>query len=77
MINTENNIKHFIHVLNVYAKSKGWKLSPYAEKIVTRSVNMCNGFCPCSYERGFCPCKEHESEVELNGSCHCTLFTKE
>lgn len=77
MTDTDNNIQHFLHVLELYAKTKGWNLSKYAKNIVNRSVNFCEGKCPCAPERGFCPCSEHEKEIESNGMCHCTLFTKE
>jgi ferredoxin-thioredoxin reductase catalytic subunit len=70
------NIEHFIHLFEIYAKSKGWELSKYADKIISRSVNLCEGKCPCSPERGFCPCSEHEKEIESDGICHCTLFQK-
>lgn len=76
VINTENNIQHFLHLLNLYAKSKGWILSNYANNIVKRCIEKCDGHCPCDYERGFCPCNEHENEIETNGMCHCTLFIK-
>ena len=76
-MNTDINVEHFLHVLDLYAKSKGWKLSKYADKIVGRSINFCEGKCPCAPERGFCPCNEHEKEIESNGTCHCTLFVKE
>lgn len=68
------NVEHFLHVLGLYAKTKGWSLSKYADRIVKRCINACEGKCPCAPERGFCPCSEHEKEIESNGTCHCTLF---
>ena len=76
-MNNDINVEHFLHVLDLYAKSKGWSLSKYASNIVKRSVNFCEGKCPCATERGLCPCGEHEKEIECNGTCHCTLFEKE
>lgn len=67
--------EHFKHAVELYAKAKGYQLSPHADKIINRCM-ACNGCCPCDVSRGFCPCGEHEHEIEENGRCHCTLFMK-
>lgn len=69
--------EHFKHAVELYAKAKGYKLSPHADKIINRCLTACNGCCPCDVSRGLCPCKEHEREVAENGKCHCTLFMKD
>ncbi len=69
-----NNNSHFKHALELYADSKGWQLTPFADKIINRCLNSCNGCCPCDVSRGFCPCGEHEKEVAEKGHCHCNLF---
>ena len=68
--------EHFKHVVGLYAKSKGYELSPFADKIINRCLNVCEGKCPCDMSRGFCPCSEHEHEVAEMGHCHCNLFVK-
>lgn len=74
----DNNkiVEHFIHVLELYAKSKGWKLSQYANKIVSRCILLYNGHCPWDNSRSLCPCEQHESEIQKDGHCHCTLFER-
>lgn len=69
--------EHFKHVVELYAKAKGYQLSPFADKIINRCLNATNGCCPCDVSRGYCPCSEHVKEVEENGHCHCNLFVKE
>ena len=66
--------EHFKHVVELYAKAKGYQLSPFADKIINRCLNATNGCCPCDVSRGYCPCSEHVKEVEENGHCHCNLF---
>ena len=70
------DINHFKHVVELYAAAKGYELTPYADKIMNRCLNACNGCCPCDISRGFCPCKEHVKEIEELGHCHCNLFKK-
>lgn len=70
-------MEHFKHTLELYAKAKGYKLSPHAEKIMNRCLNACGGKCPCDVSRGFCPCGEHEHEIMEKGKCHCTLFMRD
>ena len=57
--------EHFKHVVELYAKAKGWELSPFADKIINRCLTACNGHCPCG---------EHEHEIAEMGHCHCNLF---
>lgn len=71
-----NNNAHFRHVLELYAKAKGYELTAPADKIINRCLNACQGNCPCDVSRGFCPCKEHEEEIATLGHCHCNLFKK-
>lgn len=64
------------------AKSKGFELTPFADKIIAR-VNACGGYCPCispkereehpenNYE---CPCSLMEKDVREHNYCHCRLF---
>lgn len=64
------------------AKSKGFELTPFADKIIAR-VNACGGYCPCispkereehpenNYE---CPCSLMEKDVKEKSRCHCNLF---
>ncbi len=68
--------EHFKHIAELYAKSKGWQLSQYADKIINRCLNVCEGKCPCDMNRGLCPCGLHEEEVNTQGHCHCNLFIK-
>ena len=68
--------EHFKHVLELYAQAKGYQLSPFADKIINRCLNACEGKCPCDMTRGYCPCGEHQKEVAEMGHCHCNLFTK-
>lgn len=70
------DINHFKHVVELYASAKGYELTPFADKIMNRCLNACNGCCPCDMSRGFCPCKEHVKEIEEMGHCHCNLFKK-
>jgi len=68
--------EHFKHILDLYAKSNEYELSPFADKIINRTLNVCEGKCPCDMSRGFCPCGEHKKEIEEQGHCHCNLFLK-
>lgn len=68
--------EHFRHALELYAKAKGYQLSPFADKVMNRCLTVCEGKCPCDMSRGFCPCGEHEKEIEEMGHCHCNLFLK-
>ena len=64
------------------AKSKGFELTPFADKMIAR-VNACEGYCPCrtkdeieshpenNYE---CPCSMMEKDVKEKSRCHCNLF---
>lgn len=77
MLKTRNDYEKF-------AEEKGWKLTPYADKIIAR-VNANEGFCPCVSEEErnahpendyHCPCSLCEKDVEETGHCHCHLFCK-
>ncbi len=68
--------EHFKHIAQLYAAAKGYELSPFADKIINRCLNACEGKCPCDMTRGYCPCGEHVKEVESMGHCHCNLFVK-
>lgn len=68
--------EHFKHVIELYAEAKGYKLSPFADKIINRCLTACEGKCPCDMTRGYCPCGEHQREVAEMGHCHCNLFLK-
>ncbi len=70
------DIEHFKHIAELYAASKGWELSPFADKIIKRCLTACEGHCPCDVSRGYCPCAEHVKEVAEMGHCHCNLFVK-
>ena len=70
------DIETIKHVLELYAAAKGYELTPFADKIMNRCLNACNGCCPCDMSRGFCPCGEHQKEIEEMGHCHCNLFQK-
>ena len=67
------DVEHYKHIAELYAKAKGWQLSPFADKIIKRCL-MCEGKCPCDTSRGYCPCSEHEKEIKEMGHCHCNLF---
>ena len=71
-----NNNAHFKHAAELYAKAKGYELTPCADRIINRCLNACKGCCPCDVSRGSCPCGEHEREIEEQGHCHCNLFKK-
>ncbi len=72
----QTNNAHFKHALSLYAASKGYQLTPFADRIINRCLNACGGNCPCDVSRGFCPCGEHEKEIAEMGHCHCNLFKK-
>lgn len=66
------------------AEENGWKLTPYADKIIAR-VNANEGFCPCKSEEErkehpennyLCPCSLCEKDIEETNFCHCHLFCK-
>ena len=42
--------EHFKHVVELYAKAKGWELSPFADKIINRCLHSCDGHCPCDQQ---------------------------
>ena len=69
-------VEHFKHIAQLYAEAKGYKLSPFADKIITRCLNVTNGNCPCDVSRGLCPCAQHTHEVAEQGHCHCNLFVQ-
>ena len=46
------DINHFKHVVELYAAAKGYELTPYADKIMNRCLNACNGCCPFPRCRG-------------------------
>ncbi len=69
--------EHFKHIVELYAAAKGYKLSPFADKIINRCLTACGGHCPCDVSRGYCPCGEHEKEIAEMGHCHCNLFVRD
>jgi len=73
-----------------YAKSVGIKLNP-DDKIVDGLLNSMilkkekegEYYCPCRMlqhndkdKEIICPCVYHRGEIELQGHCHCRLFSK-
>ena len=67
-----------------FAESKGYELSSFAEKIVSRAIAN-NGFCPCVSEEERkqhpennyqCPCSLLEKDIKEMGHCHCMLYIK-
>ena len=77
MLKTRNDYEKF-------AEEKGWKLTPYADKIIAR-VNANEGFCPCISEEErnahpendyHCPCSLCAKDIEETGYCHCHLLCK-
>jgi ferredoxin-thioredoxin reductase catalytic subunit len=63
------------NTLEVYAESKGFRLSDKSEKVMD-SIIKNEGNCPCRAIAFTCPCPFHVNEVEDDGKCHCNLFVR-
>jgi len=86
----EKEIKELIEKSKKYADSVGINLNPNEEVakgivkgLLRNKEKHGNIYCPCRLVTGnkekdkeiICPCVYHRGEIELQGFCHCRLFT--
>lgn len=86
----EKEIKELMQKSKRYADSVGIQVNPNEEVVegIVKGLLMNREkkgdlYCPCRLVTGnkekdkeiICPCVYHRGEIELQGFCHCRLFT--
>ena len=79
-----------VEISKKIAEKKGWKLNPNMEEVNTIIEGLNRNkkekgafYCPCKVTTGdkardaeiICPCKNSQNEINMDGFCHCRLFT--